>query len=101
MTLVRSHRLFSVIFTLVSLSSGSLAFADQEETKQYSPLLSLKASKWQFDFPVTLSGRYEQASSILLDRDNTSLESSYIDMLARIGFRVDAKDGLLPFSLQS
>ena len=97
MTLVRSHRLFSVIFTLVSLSSGSLAFADQEETKQYSPLLSLKASKWQFDFPVTLSGRYEQASSILLDRDNTSLESSYIDMLARIGFRVDAKDGLLPF----
>jgi len=80
---------------------GSHAHAEDVEPQKYAALASFDAQKWDIKIPVRLGARYEQASKLLLDRDNFALESSYADVLARIGLSIDANDALLPFLLKA
>ena len=84
--------------------SDPLAAVPAEDTvrdEKYRPLVFIEPGKWDIQMPVYQGARYENTSALLLDRNNFTLESSYVDVVGRIGLSIDAKDGILPFLLKA
>ena len=92
---------------LSMLCVGSSAVADEIQTNatavvtgaestKYAPLLGFDLGKWRIEAPLSAATRYEGTNAYSVDPDN-SLRGGALNTQLRVGLKIDARDGILPF----